>query len=35
MADNLSRRHLLKLAAALPVSAGIGELSLRARPASL
>src|SRR5205809_3104265 len=34
MADNLSRRHLLKLAAALPVSAGIGELSLRARPAS-
>src|SRR6058998_1042635 len=34
MADNLSRRHLLKLAAALPVSEGIGELSLRARPAS-
>ena len=34
MADNLSRRHLLKLAAALPVSAGIGELSLSARPAS-
>src|SRR5205823_281621 len=34
MADNLSRRHLLKLAAALPVTAGVGELSLRPRPAS-
>src|SRR6266704_2516268 len=34
MADNLSRRHLLKLAAALPVTAGLGELSLRPRPAS-
>src|SRR5437879_2916091 len=34
MAGNLSRRHLLKLAAALPVSAGVGELSLRPRPAS-
>src|SRR5438552_6238021 len=34
MADNLSRRQLLKLAAALPVTAGVGELSLRPRPAS-
>ena len=34
MADNLSRRHLLKLAAALPVTAGVGELSRRPRPAS-
>src|SRR5438094_6378611 len=34
MADNLSRRHLLKLAAELPVTTGVGELSLRPRPAS-
>src|SRR2546428_9609393 len=34
MADTLGRRHLLKLAAALPVTAGVGELSLRPRPAS-
>src|SRR5436190_13435017 len=34
MADNLSGRHLLNLAAALPVTTGVGELSLRPRPAS-
>src|SRR5437762_1266623 len=34
MADHLGRRHLLKLAAALPVTAGVGELSLRPRPSS-